>query len=187
MGRFLLKRLAHSVVVLLGVTTIVFLMIFLAGDPVMLMVPANATTEDIALLRNQLGFDDPLPVQYGRFVVSLAHGDFGQSLRFRAPALPLLIERLPATVQLAAAALVLSLAIAIPAGILAAVRKDSPLDLLAMLGALLGQSIPGFWLGLMLILLFAVQLGWLPTSGRSGWDSVILPAITLAAFFTGRL
>jgi peptide/nickel transport system permease protein len=184
---YLLRRVGQSLIVVLGITAIVFLMVRLSGDPVRLMVPADATQADMDLLREQLGFNDPLYVQYGRFVGGLVHGDFGSSLRFRAPALPLLLERLPATAELAVAALLLSLAIAIPAGILAALYKDTPLDFLAMLAALVGQSIPGFWLGLMLILLFAVELGWLPTSGREGLDSLILPAITLALFYTGRL
>ncbi len=184
---YLLRRVGQSLIVVLGITAIVFLMVRLTGDPVRLMVPADATQADMDLLREQLGFNDPLYVQYGRFVGGLVHGDFGSSLRFRAPALPLLLERLPATAELAVAALLLSLAIAIPAGILAALYKDTPLDFLAMLAALIGQSIPGFWLGLMLILLFAVELGWLPTSGREGLDSLILPAITLALFYTGRL
>ncbi len=184
---FLLRRLWQSLVVIVGITVIVFLMVHLSGDPVRLMVPADATQADIDLLRAQLGYNDPLYVQYVRFAGGLVHGDFGTSLRFQAPALPLLLERLPATAQLAAAALALSLAIAIPAGVLAAVYKDTPLDLLAMLAALIGQSIPGFWLGLMLILFFAVQLGWLPTSGRDGLDTLILPAVTLAMFYTGRM
>jgi ABC-type dipeptide/oligopeptide/nickel transport system permease component len=187
MKGFLLRRLVHSVIVILGITAIVFIMVHLSGDPVRLIVPADANEADIERLRDLLGYNDPLYVQYGRFVSGILHGDFGTSLRFRAPALPLLLERLPATLQLAAAALTVSLALAIPAGVLAALYKDTPLDLVAMLVALIGQSIPGFWLGLMLILLFAVELGWLPTSGRGGPETLILPACTLAMFYTGRL
>ena len=187
MHRFLVKRFLQAIVVMLGVTAIVFLIIFLSGDPVYLMLPPNATTEDAAVLRQQLGLNDPLYVQYVRFLGGLVQGNFGQSLRFHSPALPLLLERLPATLQLAGTALVLSLLVALPAGILAALKKDSPLDLAAMLVALFGQSMPSFWLGLMLILLFAVHLGWLPTSGRTGPESVVLPAVTLALFFAGRI
>jgi peptide/nickel transport system permease protein len=183
---FLLKRLSHSAIVLLGVTAIVYVMVFLSGDPVALVAPADASREEIELLREQLGFNDPIYVQYGRFMWRLAQGDFGRSLRLNAPALPLLLERIPATLELALTALVLSLAIAIPAGVIAAVKKDSPIDLAAMVTALLGQSIPGFWLGLMLILLFSVHLGWLPTSGRGGPQYLLMPAFTLAMFFTGR-
>jgi ABC-type dipeptide/oligopeptide/nickel transport system permease component len=185
--QFLLRRLLQSLVVIAGITVVVFLMVHLSGDPVRLLVPADASQEDIDRLREQMGYNDPLYVQYGRFVGGLLRGDFGTSLRFQTPALPLLLERLPATMQLAVAALLISLAIAIPAGILAALYKDSALDFLAMLVALVGQSIPGFWLGLMLILLFAVQLGWLPTSGRGGLETLILPSFTLAMFYTGRL
>ena len=187
MSGFLLKRLWQSAIVVLGITLIVFLMVFLSGDPVRLMVPADASQADVDLLRQQLGFNDPLYVQYGRFLGGLLRGDFGTSLRFQTPALPLLLERLPATFQLAVAALLLSLAVAIPAGIIAAIYKDTPLDFLAMVVALLGQSVPGFWLGLMLIIIFAVHLGWLPSSGRAGPETVILPAFTLAMFYTGRL
>jgi peptide/nickel transport system permease protein len=187
MTAYLLRRMVHSVIVVFGVTAVVFLMVQLSGDPVRLIVPADATQDDIDRLRDLLGYNDPLPVQYGRFVSGLVRGDLGSSLRFQSPALPLLLERLPATLQLAGAALVISLCIAIPAGILAAIHKDSFLDFLAMLVALLGQSIPGFWLGLMLILLFAVELGWLPTSGRGGLETLILPSFTLAMFYVGRL
>jgi ABC-type dipeptide/oligopeptide/nickel transport system permease component len=133
-----------------------------------------------------MGFDQPFWMQFAKFSGSLLVGDFGRSWRFQEPALSVVLERLPATFELAIAALVLSLLIAVPIGVISAVRKDSKIDTASMVVALLGQSVPGFWLGLMLILIFAVDLGWLPTSGRNGPQYLILPAVSLALALAGR-
>ena len=165
---------------------LVFSMMFLSGDPVLLLLPPDASREEIAAFSRQMGFDQPFLVQFASFAGKLATGDFGMSWRFQEPALKVVLEKLPATIELAVAALVLSLLIAVPVGVLSAVRKDSKVDAFSMIFALLGQSIPGFWLGLMLILVFAVDLGWLPTSGRQGWQYLILPALSLGLALAGR-
>jgi peptide/nickel transport system permease protein len=165
---------------------VVFALLFLTGDPAALMLPVDATPQQAAQFRHQLGLDDPLPVQYGRFLGGVARGNFGESLRSREPALPLVIDRLPATMQLAVTALVLSVIVALPLGILAAVKHGSWVDRAAMSFALFGQSVPVFWLGIMLILLLAVQLRWFPSGGRSDLASLVLPAVTLGLFGTAR-
>ena len=165
---------------------LVFSMMFLSGDPVLLLMPPDASREEIAAFSKQMGFDQPFLVQFANFAGKLVTGDFGMSWRFQEPALNVVLEKLPATIELAIAALVLSLLIAVPVGVISAVRKDSKVDSFSMVFALLGQSIPGFWLGLMLILVFAVDLGWLPTSGRQGWQYLILPALSLGLALAGR-
>lgn len=183
---YIARRLFQSIFVLLGVSMVVFALLFLTGDPAALMLPVDATPQQAAQFRHQLGLDDPLPVQYGRFLGGVARGNFGESLRSREPALPLVIDRLPATMQLAVTALVLSVIVALPLGILAAVKHGSWVDRAAMSFALFGQSVPVFWLGIMLILLLAVQLRWFPSGGRSDLASLVLPAVTLGLFGTAR-
>jgi ABC-type dipeptide/oligopeptide/nickel transport system permease component len=179
MLRYLFKRLWHTVIVVIGISLISFFFIHLSGDPVMLMLPADATHEEIETLREQLGFNDPIYEQYMRFVVRAVQGDFGNSLYYKIPAMQLMVERLPASLELATAAMLIALVVAIPIGIVSAVRRGSLLDMGSMLGALFGLSMPHFWLGIMLILLFSVQLGWLPTSGRGGLSHLIMPSVAL--------
>ena len=176
---YLLKRLWHTVFVVIGISLISFFFIHLSGDPVMLMLPADASHQEIETLREQLGFNDPLYEQYMRFVVRAVQGDFGNSLYYKIPAMQLMVERLPASLELATAAMLIALVVAIPIGIVSAVRRGSLLDMGSMLGALFGLSMPHFWLGIMLILLFSVQLGWLPTSGRGGLSHLIMPSVAL--------
>jgi ABC-type dipeptide/oligopeptide/nickel transport system permease component len=183
---YLLRRLAQSIVVVAAVVVLVFGMMFLSGDPAALLMPPDASREEIEAFRHEMGFDQPFWMQLAKFSGNLLVGDFGRSWRFQEPALSVVLERLPATFELAIAALVLSLLIALPVGVLSAVRKDSKVDTISMVLALLGQSVPGFWLGLMLILIFAVDLGWLPTSGRNGPQYLILPAVSLALALAGR-
>jgi ABC-type dipeptide/oligopeptide/nickel transport system permease component len=186
MSAYLLRRLAQSIVVIAVVVVLVFAMMFLSGDPAALLLPPDASREEIDAFRHEMGFDQPFWMQFVKFSGSLLVGDFGRSWRFQEPALSVVLERLPATFELAIAALGLSLLIAVPVGVLSAVRKDSKVDTVSMVLARLGQSVPGFWLGLMLILIFAVDLGWLPTSGRNGPEYLVLPAVSLALALAGR-
>ena len=184
---YLVRRFLQSLLVLLGVSFVVFGILYLTGDPALVLMPPDATIEDIAKFRERMGFNDPFLVQYGRFLSGALRGDFGQSVRHGEPAFALVMERMPATLELSGAALVVALSLAIPAGIISAVRRNSLMDYVSTVIALLGQSMPTFWLGIMLILLFSVQLNVLPSSGRGGWQHMLLPAVTLGLFTTARI
>jgi peptide/nickel transport system permease protein len=187
MRTFLLRRLLQSLVVLFGVSFVVFAILFLTGDPALVLLPPDASAEDVRRFREAMGFNDPFFVQYGRFLKGALRGDFGQSVRHGEPAFDLVLERMPATLELAGAALLLALCLAIPAGIVSAVRRNSPVDYIATVVALFGQSLPTFWLGIMLILVFSVQFHWLPSSGRGTLQHLVLPAVTLGLFTTARI
>ncbi len=180
MRAYIAGRLAAAVLVILGVSVVSFVLTFLTGDPAEIMLPPGATATQIAKFRADWGFDDPLLVQYWRFLRRAVHGDFGNSLRHGQPSLPLIAARLPATLQLTVTAMLLAIALAVPLGVLAAMRRGGPMDLLAMAVALVGQSVPNFWLAIMMILLFAVSWGLLPTSGRGGIAHVVMPAAAIA-------
>jgi len=183
---FILKRLFHSIFVLVGISLVVFIILHLTGDPAALLMPMDATPEQVAQFRKEMGFTDPVIVQYWRFFKGTLRGDFGQSFRHSQPALDLVLERMPATIQLTFAALILALLIAIPVGIISAIKRNSILDHIGMTGALLGQSTPVFWLGIMLILIFSVTFQWFPSSGRGENQHLVLPAITLGMFSMAR-
>ena len=187
MKSYLLRRGWQSVLVLLGVSVVVFFILHLTGDPALLLLPPDATAEDLAKFRQAMGFDDPVAVQYLRFLKGALRGDFGDSLRHGEPAMGLVLERLPATFELAGAGLLLALCLAIPAGIVSAVRRNTAVDYVSTIVALLGQAMPTFWLGIMLILVFSVRLSWLPSSGRGDLEHLILPALTLGLFTTARI
>jgi peptide/nickel transport system permease protein len=177
---FILSRLFSAFLVLLGVSCLVFLLIHLVpGDPVEVMLGEAAQPADREALRHALGLDQSLLTQLLHYFNGLLHLDFGISLQSKRPITELLWERIPATAELAGAALLVAVMIAVPLGVIAAVRKDSPWDYGAMTASMLGVSIPNFWLGPILILVFSVWLGWLPVSGREQPDSIVLPAITL--------
>jgi len=177
---FILSRLFSAFLVLLGVSCLVFLLIHLVpGDPVEVMLGEAAQPADREALRHALGLDQSLLTQLLHYFNGLLHLDFGISLQSKRPITELLWERIPATAELAGAALLVAVMIAVPLGVIAAVRKDSPWDYGAMTVSMLGVSIPNFWLGPILILVFSVWLGWLPVSGREQPDSIVLPAITL--------
>jgi peptide/nickel transport system permease protein len=186
LSRFLLRRAVQAIGVVVGVVLVTFLLLHLTGDPVGMLLPADATEAERARIVRLFGFDEPLPLQFGRFAGGALRGDFGKSIRQDEPALALVLERLPATLELTLAAMAIAVLVAVPAGIVSAARRGSLLDQGAMLVALVGQSVPNFWLGIMLILVFAVGLGWLPPFGRGGLANLVLPAVTLSMYSMAR-
>ena len=181
------RAFGHLLVVMLGTASLVFVVLRLTGDPAMMVAPPGATLDDLAAIRRELGLDHSIGMQYVEFLRKLAVGDLAESFRYRRPALEIVSERAGATVQLAVVAQFLAIVLAIPLGVVAAIRRDSWLDATLTGFATLGQSIPHFWLGLMAIVVFGVQLGWLPTSGRGGWSHLVLPAITLSSYSMASL
>ncbi len=183
MQRFIIIRFFYALVVLFIVSIIVFALARISGNPVDVFLPFDATDEQQAALERDLGLDKPLPIQYLKFVGNALRGEFGNSIKWDGQsALGLAAHRFPATLQLAGVAMVISLLIAVPIGVLSAVKKDSIFDLIGKIIALGGQSLPPFWLGIVLIFIFAVWLDLFPTSGRGGGKNLILPAITLGWF-----
>jgi peptide/nickel transport system permease protein len=188
MHAYLIRRLLGAILTLLGVVTIVFLFIHLIpGDPVEIMLGESATGADRAALRHALGLQQPLPVQYLHYLGGILQLDLGDSIHRQLPVVQLLRERLPATGLLALVTLCLTVLLALPLGILAAIRRNTAWDSAAMGFSLLGVSLPNFWLGPLLILLFSLWLGWFPVSGQAGAASVVLPALTLATGLTAVL
>jgi peptide/nickel transport system permease protein len=181
-GAFLAYRLLRTLVALWLVSTVVFVVMRLSGDPVPLLLPPDAPTAEIFRVRHQLGLDRPLALQYAVFLGNVLHGDFGRSIHFRQPAMAVALSYLPATFELGAAAFLIALLVAFPVGVLSALRRNSPLDHATMGLALIGQSAPTFFLGIVLILVFSLRLDLLPTSGRGDWRHLVLPAMTLGAF-----
>jgi ABC-type dipeptide/oligopeptide/nickel transport system permease component len=186
MSVYVARRLSQSVIVLLGISVVVFVILHLTGDPTVLMLPPDVSAEEVARFRKAMGFDDPLPVQYWRFLRGVLQGNFGNSLRHDEPALGLVFERMPATLELTVVALGVAMLLAIPAGIVSAIFRNTALDYVSTMVALIGQAMPTFWLGIMLILVFAVGLQVLPSSGRGGLMNLILPALTLGLFTAAR-
>lgn len=186
MIKYIVRRLLWAVMVLVGVSVATFLLVHLTGDPTALYIGMESRQQDYEILRHAMGFDRPLHEQYWRFFSGAIRGDFGLSLRHQMPTLPLVLEKLPATVQLTLAAMAFAVAIALPLGIFSALKKDSLLDTVCMIVALSGQCIPTFWLGIMLIVIFAVQLHLFPAYGRTDWRSLILPSLTLGAWAMAR-
>jgi peptide/nickel transport system permease protein len=181
-GRFLARRLVLTLPVLLGVATLVFSLIHLIpGDPAQAMLGEAAPQADVQELRHRLGLDRPLLEQYAMFLRGLVRGDLGTSLRTGEPVTAQIVERMPATFELAAAAMLVALLVSIPLGIAAAVRRGTVIDHAAMTLSLAGVSVPNFWLGPLLAIVFAVELGWLPVSGRGTWANLVLPAVSLGA------
>ncbi len=187
MKRFVLQRLWQSLFVIFGVVTIVFFIVYLIGDPVLTLLPPEASYEDQQVLRAAMGLDRPLLVQYGRFLAQVAQGDLGRSFRHGVPALSLTLGRIPATLELTGVAIVFALLMGIPIGIYSAVRRNSFLDHFGRIFALFGISMPVYWSGLMLIMLFGVRWNLLPPSGRGTWQHLILPGFTMGLFATAPI
>lgn len=187
MGRYLIGRVLQTLLSMLVVISIVFVLTRLSGNPVHLLLDVNATERDQEILTHYLGLDRPLPVQYGIYVKNIALGDFGNSILTRRPVVEHIWERLPATLELGLVAMLLSILIGVPLGVYSAVRRGGFTDSAARVFAVLGQSMPTFWLGLMLILFFGVVLGVLPAGGRGGPQHVILPAFTLGYFTSAAI
>lgn len=179
MTRYIVRRILQMIPVLFGLTIIIFVVIRLRGDPVMQFVPPDASPADIEIIRRAYGFDRPLSEQYLSFVIKALQGDFGESFRYRQPALPLVLERVPATLTLTLVSLAIAWLIALPTGMISALRQNSAIDLAATSVSVLGRAMPNYWLGIMLILVFAVQLRLLPVSGTGDWRNLVLPAATL--------
>ena len=184
---YVARRLGHGLFVLFGISTVVFALTWLSGDPASVLLPVNTPPEQVEVFRHQMGFDQPIAFQYASFLGRAIRGDFGVSFRNRTAALPLVLSRLPVTLRLMGAALLFAVIVALPLGVLAAAFHHKPPDLLARFVALAGQSLAAPWLGIMLILLFAVNLRWLPSSGASQPQSIILPAIVAGAYSAAGL
>ncbi|MGH8069576.1 MAG: ABC transporter permease [Candidatus Entotheonellia bacterium] len=182
MQRYLIRRLGRTIFALWGISTIVFVVLRLSGDPAVLLLPQEASVEDVMRLRHDLGLDDPLLLQYLRFLGNSVLGNFGESLRHREPAMALVRSHLWATLELSFAAFFVAAVAAVPIGVLAAVKPNSPYDHAVMTLALIGQSAPTFWLGIMLILAFGLGLRWFPIGGRGTILHLVMPALTLGAF-----
>ncbi len=188
MQRYIAIRVLQSIIALLVLTVIVFSLARIAGDPLDVLLPLEATVEDAERVRAAWGLDRPLYIQYFKFLGNAVTGDFGESIKHRdQQAIDLVFDRLPNTAMLAGLALVVATAVAIPIGVLSAVKKDTVFDYVGKLIALTGQSLPAFWLGLVLMWIFAVKLGLVPTSGKSGIDSFILPTIAIGWFQVAAL
>jgi peptide/nickel transport system permease protein len=184
---YIAQRLLHGAFVLFGVSTVVFALTWLTGDPAKALLPLNTPPDQVEAFRHNMGLDQPIPVQYVAFLGRAIQGDFGVSYRNRTAALPLALSRLPVTLKLMGAALLFAIAVALPLGILAAAFHRKLPDFLARFVALFGQSLAAPWLGIMLIFAFAVNLRWLPSSGANDWKSIILPAIVAGAYSASGL
>lgn len=188
MSAYILRRLAFTVFVLWGAVTIVFVAIRQApGDPAQMMLGASATKQEIAAERQRLGLDESLPVQYIRYLGDVAHLDLGRSQRLNEPALDVVLERIPQTAELTVVAMMIAVLLSFPLGIIAAIQRDSWVDRSISVVSLLGQAMPNFWLGIMLILLFSRELRLLPVGGTGDWTHLVLPAATLALPLVGLL
>ena len=187
MQRYVCKRIFQSLLTLLVLSVLIFIVCRLTGDPVVLMLPDDASHEDVAQLRIALGLERPLPVQYWLFLKSALQGDFGRSIKGQVPVLELIKERLPNSIRLALVSLLITVVLAFPLGVMAAVKKGTAIDTLANLIAVLGQSLPQFWVGIVLIQVFAVHLRWLPVAGNSSLWHYILPGFTLGWFLVAGI
>ena len=187
MGQFMIRRTFYALITLFILSLTIFTVVRLTGDPVTLMAEPGAQEADLALVRAEWGLDRPLPLQYAAFLRNIVTGELGQSFNYEMPVSTLYFQRLPNSLELALAATLISFLIGIPAGIISAMRVNSAWDQVGKTIALLGLSVPGFWLGLVMILVFSVWLEWLPTSGQGDWRNLVMPAIALGWYFAASL
>src|SRR6516225_9636901 len=187
MGSFVIRRTLYAIVTVFILSLTIFTVVRLTGDPVTYMAEPGAQEADLARIRAEWGLDRSWPMQYAAFVRNIAAGDLGESFNYEMPVATLYFQRLPNSLELALAATLISFVIGIPAGILSAVRVNTAWDHVGKTVALLGLSVPGFWLGLVMILIFSVWLGWLPTSGQGGWRNLVMPAVALGWYFAASL
>src|SRR5712691_1016350 len=187
MGQFIIRRTCYSIITLFILSLTIFTVVRLTGDPVTLMAEPGVRPEDLARIRTQWGLDRPWPVQYLSFVKNIFTGELGKSFNYRMPVSELYFQRLPNSLELALAATLVSLLIGVPAGLISAVKVNSAWDNVGKVIALFGLAVPGFWLGLVMILVFSVWLEWLPTSGQGGWRNLIMPAVALGWYFAASL
>ncbi len=182
MGLYIFRRVYQAVLVFLVVSGIVFSILHISGDPIALLMPPEATPDQLEEMRRNLGLDKPLILQYGLFLANAAQGNLGVSYHHGQPALKLVLERLPASLELVVSTIVISLILAVPIGVLAASKRGTSIDRASLLGSLIGISAPPFWIGIAFILIFSVELQWLPSSGRGTWAHLVLPATSLALY-----
>ena len=187
MFKYIINRIISAIPVFIGVAVISFSLTYLSGDPVSLMVSMDTPKEEVEQLREQLGYNLPFYVQFQNYIIDLFQLDLGESLRYHEPVFDLIVERIPATTVLALASVVVALFIGIPAGIISAIKRNSLSDYFVSLMALFGQSVAPFWFGLMLILLFSINLNLLPSSGMGSFKQLIMPSLTLGLFFTAAV
>jgi peptide/nickel transport system permease protein len=187
MRQFIIRRTVYAIITLFILSFTIFLVVRLTGDPVTLLAEPGARAEDLDRVRTEWGLNRPLPVQYLSFLHNIATGQLGKSFNYEMPVSQLYFQRLPNSLELALAASLISFLVGIPAGLISAVRVNTAWDNLGKIVALLGLAVPGFWLGLVLILVFSVWLGWLPTSGQGGWQHLIMPALALGWYFAASL
>jgi len=184
---YFIKKIPQTIIVILGVSFISFFVMHLSGNPAQLLLPPEATEAEIEAFSHALGYDRPVHIQYLDFLKGAVTGDFGTSMVHRRSAFQLVMERLPATLELSVAAMLFAVIIAIPTGVISAIKRNSWYDYFTMLFTLGGQSIPTFWLGIMLMMLFSVKFQLFPTSGRGTWQQLILPTITLGTFYLAMI
>src|SRR5579863_4228884 len=187
MGRFILRRTLYAIITLFILSMTIFTVIRLTGDPVTLLAEPGARAEDLDRIRTEWGLDQPWPIQYLAFVRNVVEGNLGKSFNYEMPVSTLYFQRLPNSLELAAAASLISFLIGIPAGLISAVKVNSAWDNVGKVIALFGLAVPGFWLGLVMILVFSVWLHWLPTSGQGGWRNLVMPAVALGWYFAASL
>jgi ABC-type dipeptide/oligopeptide/nickel transport system permease component len=187
MKRYILKRIGQAIITIIGISMIVFFLTHLTGDPVALMAPQSATLQDLEKIRKDYGFDQPIYIQYWKYISGAVRGDFGNSIRGNMPAIEMFWDRFPNTLKLAVASMGFALVFGIPTGIFSSVRVGGKFDSFGKIFALMGQALPGFWVGIILIIIFSTKVRWLPTSGMGSWQNYLMPAFTMGWYTMAAL